>query len=360
MDNGRKKGFLGGMAILQVISNVLCWFSVNSIAKDYLKILKEDAEMMGGELAVELNKIFTLDFATNYVIFASGVCAMIGVALFLLAKNDRILEKKGLSIFLLVMTLLLTVSDLSTSLSIIGLVSVIMMSKTEKKSKKEKKESINKLEKLEVTKKDLLLSVLLVVVYFSQFFIDVFSENVRIYAVIGYYLITFGLCLYVFRERYRRDFFFLKNDFKNYIKYIFKMWGVMLLASLCAAFIVMALNGNSQSANQEALNGMPLWFMIPVACIWAPVVEEAIFRGVIRRFIPNNVLFVIVSAVLFGLLHTVGQEATLYLTIVQSLQYMAMGAGMAIAYVKSNNIMTNMGVHCVQNTFSTILLSILK
>ena len=29
-------------------------------------------------------------------------------------------------------------------------------------------------------------------------------------------------------------------------------------------------------------------------------------------------------------------------------------------YVKSNNIMTNMGVHCVQNTFSTILLSILK
>ena len=33
------------------------------------------------------------------------------------------------------------------------------------------------------TKKDLLLSVLLVVVYFSQFFINVFSGNVRIYAV---------------------------------------------------------------------------------------------------------------------------------------------------------------------------------
>ena len=69
------------------------------------------------------------------------------------------------------------------------------------------------------------------------------------------------------------------------------MWGMMLLASLCTAFIVMALNGNMQSANQEALNGLPLWFMIPVACIWAPVVEEAIFRGVIRRFIPNNVKF---------------------------------------------------------------------
>ena len=39
---------------------------------------------------------------------------------------------------------------------------------------------------------------------------------------------------------------------------------------------------------------------------------------------------------------------------------MAMGAVMAIAYVQTNNIMTNMGVHCVQNTFSTIMLSILK
>ena len=46
--------------------------------------------------------------------------------------------------------------------------------------------------------------------------------------------------------------------------------------------------------------------------------------------------------------------------LIQSLQYMAMGAVMAIAYVKTNNIMTNMGVHCVQNTFSTIMLSILK
>ena len=360
MNNGRKKGFLGGMAILQIFSNVFCWFNVNSIAKDYLKILKDDAGMMGEELAGELNKIFTLDFATNYVIFASGLCALIGVALFMLAKNDRILEKKGLTIFLLVMILLLTVSDLSTSLSIVGLVAVIMMSKTEKKSKKVKKESIDKLDKIEVKKKDLLLSVLLVVVYFSQFFVDVFSENVRIYAVIGYYLITFGLCLYVFKDRYKRDFFFLKNDFKKYSKYIFKMWGLMLLASLAAAMIVMLLNGNSQSANQEALNSMPLWFMIPAACIWAPVVEEAIFRGVIRRFISNDIVFVIVSAVLFGLLHTVGQEATLYLTIVQSLQYMAMGAVMAIAYVKSNNIMTNMGVHCVQNTVSTILLSIIK
>lgn len=353
-----KKGFFAGMAIFQILGNIFCWFRVNGLAKEYLDVLKADLESFGPEMAIELEKIFTLDFATNYVIFASGICAMIGVALLTMVFNGNFIKKKGLSIFLIIMIILFSVSNLATKISYIGLFA-LLLTKVEKKEKK-KKESIEQVEVIQLTKKDLLLSILLVVVYFSQFFIDVFSEKVRIYAVIGYYLITFGLCLYTFWDHYKRCFKSLKSNFKIYIKYVFKMWGVMLLASLGAAFIVMALNGNTQSANQEALNTMPLWFMIPVACIWAPVVEEAIFRGVIRRFISNDVLFVIVSSVTFGLLHTVGQEATLYLTIVQSLQYMAMGAVMAIAYVKSNNIMTNMGVHCIQNTFSTIILSILK
>lgn len=353
-----KKGFFAGMAIFQILGNIFCWFRVNGLAKEYLDVLKADLESFGPEMAIELEKIFTLDFATNYVIFASGICAMIGIALLTMVFNGNFIKKKGLSIFLIIMIILFSVSNLATKISYIGLFA-LLLTKVEKKEKK-KKESIEQVEVIQLTKKDLLLSILLVVVYFSQFFIDVFSEKVRIYAVIGYYLITFGLCLYTFWDHYKRCFESLKSNFKVYIKYVFKMWGVMLLASLGAAFIVMALNGNTQSANQEALNTMPLWFMIPAACIWAPVVEEAIFRGVIRRFISNDVVFVIVSSVTFGLLHTVGQEATLYLTIVQSLQYMAMGAVMAIAYVKSNNIMTNMGVHCIQNTFSTILLSILK
>ncbi len=358
MSEGRKKGFFGGMAFLQIIANVFCWFNVSDYAKDYLKILKADLESFGPKVAIELEKIFTLDFATNYVIFASGVCAMLGFALLMMANNGNILNRKGLAVFLLVMILLLTVNSLSTSLAVIGLVSVIMM-KGEKKTKK-KGESIEKLDELKVTKKDLLLSCLLLVVYFSQFLLDLF-DSLSIFIVIGYYAITFGLTIYVFWNRYKRDFFFFWNSLGNYVKYVFKMWGLMLLASLGAAFIAMLLNGNTQSVNQETLNTMSIWFMLPMACVWAPIVEEAVFRGVIRRFIPNNdVLFVIVSSVLFGLIHTIGQEETIYLTIVQSLQYMAMGAVMAITYVKSNNIATNIGVHCLQNTFSTIIINLIK
>jgi len=264
MKDDTVKGFFGGMALFQIIGNILCWFNVNGLAKDYLKLLKTDLETFGPEIAAELEQIFTLNFATNYVIFASGICAMIGIALLTMVINGNFFKKKGLSFFLIVMMILLTVSNIATKVSYIGLFSLLFM-KTEKKEKK--KESIEQVKIIQLTKKDLLLSILLIVVYFSQFFLDVFSENVRIYAGIGYYLITFGLCLYTFWDHYKRCFESLKNNFKIYIKYVFKMWGVMLLASLGAAFIVMALNGNAQSANQETLNTMPLWFMIPVACI---------------------------------------------------------------------------------------------
>ena len=79
MNEEKRKGFFAGMAIFQIIGNILCWFNVNGLAKEYLEVLKKDIEMVGPEIAVELEKIFTLDFATNYVIFASGICAMIGI-----------------------------------------------------------------------------------------------------------------------------------------------------------------------------------------------------------------------------------------------------------------------------------------
>ena len=37
MNDEKQKGFFAGMAILQIIGNIFCWFNVNSYAKDYLK-----------------------------------------------------------------------------------------------------------------------------------------------------------------------------------------------------------------------------------------------------------------------------------------------------------------------------------
>jgi membrane protease YdiL (CAAX protease family) len=162
--------------------------------------------------------------------------------------------------------------------------------------------------------------------------------------------------LYVFRKRLSRDLKAFKDNFGSYIGYVFKWWGLMLLMSLGAAIVRLVLGGEVETANQAALNSMPIWYVGPLAIIWAPFVEEGIFRGGLRRFVKNDKLFIVLSAILFGLLHTIGTETGIYNMFVQSLQYMVMGGVMAYTYSKTNNIFVNMGIHCVQNTLGVILM----
>ena len=74
MNEGKQKGFFAGMAILQIIGNIFCWFNINNYAKDYLKILKADLEAMGPEIVFELEKVFTLDFATVSILPFHSLC----------------------------------------------------------------------------------------------------------------------------------------------------------------------------------------------------------------------------------------------------------------------------------------------
>ena len=56
------------------------------------------------------------------------------------------------------------------------------------------------------------------------------------------------------------------------------------------------------SNNQESIMSLPLWNSIPLAVIYAPIVEESLFRGCIRRFIKDDKIFIIVSAELCHIL----------------------------------------------------------
>ena len=79
-------------------------------------------------------------------------------------------------------------------------------------------------------------------------------------------------------------------------------------------------------------------------------------RTIFRVMIAVTAVFaIVVSAFAFGLLHTISAETGLYSILVQSLQYVGMGAVMAYVYTKTNNIGTNMTIHCIQNTVAVIL-----
>ena len=356
----KRKIYLICYAVLQMLASVYTMFNANSIAKESLKMIKDVFKEMPAEMQTMINEVYTLDSMVSSVWMTAIVALVLGAILLWLFVRDRVPVKKGLAITLTVISMLLGVNDIVTLLAVVALVLIIGIEK-EKVAKKEKKE-IKKLRELKVTGKDLLWVVVLVLAYSTQFNVPLFIENATLGIIfeILYYVLIFVLVLYIFGKRLKRDFKAFKENFGTYMGYIFKWWGIMLGLSIVAAGIRLLLGGDVETANQAGLNSMPLWYVGPLAMIWAPFVEEGIFRGGLRRFVKNDKLFIVLSALLFGLLHTVGSETGLYNIFIQSLQYMVMGGVMAHVYTKTNNICVNMGVHCVQNTFGVVMMFLMS
>lgn len=356
----KRKIYLICYAVLQMLASVYTMFNANSIAKESLKMIKDVFKEMPAEMQTMINEVYTLDSMVSSVWMTAIVALVLGAILLWLFVRDRVPVKKGLAITLTVISMLLGVHDIVTLLAVVALVLIIGIEK-DKVVKKEKKE-IKKLRELKVTGKDLLWVVVLVLAYSTQFIVPLFIENATLGIIfeILYYVLIFALVLYIFGKRLNRDFKAFKENFGTYMGYIFKWWGIMLGLSIVAAGIRLLLGGDVETANQAGLNSMPLWYVGPLAMIWAPFVEEGIFRGGLRRFVKNDKVFVVLSALLFGLLHTIGSETGLYNIFIQSLQYMVMGGVMAHVYTKTNNICVNMGVHCVQNTFGVVMMFLMS
>ena len=66
-------------------------------------------------------------------------------------------------------------------------------------------------------------------------------------------------------------------------------------------------------------------------------------------------LFIITSALVFGILHTIGESSILNI-LVMALPYSVLGAYLAYLYTNTNNIFTNIKGHAIFNTISSIFL----
>ena len=153
---------------------------------------------------------------------------------------------------------------------------------------------------------------------------------------------------------------FLKN-IKIYIPYIvknyFKMLGFMMII---AVPIVLINNGNTAN-NQESINTMfkelPLLTLV-LTCLYAPFVEESLFRLNLSKLINNKKMFIILSGFIFGFLHVIGQFSNIK-EFLYVFQYSALGIYLAKTYKESNNIFVSISVHFMQNFLAAILILIL-
>jgi len=138
---------------------------------------------------------------------------------------------------------------------------------------------------------------------------------------------------------------------------------LLFFTSILFNYFAMFMSQSENSANQGAL--MDYLKLNPVslllqAIIFAPIVEELIFRGVIyRHFLngKNKVLMLIISSLAFGSLHVIsslllGNYGDLWYLPT----YMAMGLVIAYTYEKTQSIYACIFLHFLNNGISILLM----
>ena len=206
------------------------------------------------------------------------------------------------------------------------------------------------------TRKDKWLGLLLILLFLSDYvWASIIPTEYLIPVIIVYYISIIVFSIFIYKDDLKRDFEAFKNNKGEYIKYAFKRWGFMILTVMIAGIILVLLGVENESVNQQLIEKLPFFIIIPLAIIEAPLVEETIFRGVIRKYINNDTLFIIVSGIAFGAIHVLS-EASLVEAITAGLTYAVMGVNMAYAYAKTNNMFVNIMMHCIQNTMAVIML----
>ena len=172
------------------------------------------------------------------------------------------------------------------------------------------------------------------------------------------YLALIPAIFYLLKVEFTQDYLefkLIKNEWFLIIMvgYLYLILGNVL--SMYASEFIGTLIGivPSEAVNQmtiiRSLEGPGAIFMFLSAVIMGPIIEELIFRKSIFGLIKNNTLALIVSAVIFGSIHLIG-EASILSALVNGISYYVMGFIFGYIYLKNNkNIMAPIAIHILSN-----------
>ena len=343
----KKKIYFIVAAFIQII------FSIYSIinAKAIIENLLVAIDMLPEVMQERVNTIYQ-NVGNRYIIVLAIICIIVDLFIIYIASSDKLAEKKGTIIVLSIITLFTASYSI---VELIAIVNVIVMVSIKGENAKRKKEIPN-IEKEKVDKKKMLMACGLLVIYFSQFIWgDFISSNVLGMLIqVVFYIGMIILSILVFNDKLRGDFKLFMKNFSRYMAYILPRIGIFYIVFVIISLICVTIT-KSTASNQEAIENLPILLSFPLAVIYAPIVEEALFRGAFRRFISNDKLFILTSGIVFGLLHTIFAESNIVNIFVLAVPYGIMGGFLAYIYVKTNNMMSNITCHALNNFVAMII-----
>lgn len=194
--------------------------------------------------------------------------------------------------------------------------------------------------------------------------INILNININEFSNIGknIYMISIDLIyilfvIFIYRKEIISDLKdFKKNGFKYIVKYI-PIYILGLMAMSISSIILYQITNIQISNNEQLVRDyiklLPI-YMTFSCVIYAPFVEEITFRKTFRNIIDNKYFFILISGIMFGLVHIAGDTIGINEYLL-SIPYILMGICLAYIYYKSDNIFTTITIHMMHNLILLII-----
>ena len=345
----KKKYFLIIMSIIGILLCLNTLYHIDTFVAEQIATIEEVYKSIGNNSVANITKALEQNGHTIFTIInlvSIFLYMYIGVNAF---KDE--LETKRNKLLAASIGLFITSSNSITEL--IAVLYIVIFAFT--KHKKGKKKQLITMPPPSRTTDSYKKSLLLLVVYFSQLIWgSIIPRDIALLANIVFDVVLLTLTIYLFKTELINGFKDLKQQPKEYFHYLLQKYLIGMGIMIVVSTIAITITNNPVSVNQETLNSLPLWYILPASIIFAPIVEETVFRVCFRTFIKNDKIYIIISGLVFGYLHAMHEENLLNI-IVMTLPYATLGSMFAYIYVKTNNPTGSMAVHAGHNTMASIL-----
>ena len=147
---------------------------------------------------------------------------------------------------------------------------------------------------------------------------------------------------------------FIKN-FKKYLPIAFKNWLIGFLVMITSNIIISQFIsgiGQNESSVQNLITKLPVIAII-LTTVFAPLVEEMVFRKYLQPCVDNKILYMILSGFIFGFIHISIETNILELFLI--IPYGALGFMFAKTINETDNIYTTIMMHMFHNGALTLL-----
>ena len=273
--------------------------------------------------------------------------SIIGIVIFIYYSFSKKNINRGLELFISIIFFLMNI--------ISGILGFVYFKKTSTYKMRE-------LPKLEImhNHKKIVYILAFILSMGLMFIVPIFIENKIVGIAIDVFI--FLMMIILFFKDLKRDFKYFKEYFREYNSYVFKMFGISLAVMAVLSISIRLYTGIDTATNQSNLmdifKSMPIYLFI-LACIYAPITEELLFRGTFRKIFNNKWLYIILCGVTFGALHVIDDFQSVK-ELLYILVYSSLGIFLSSVYYKTNNLFTNIYFHFIQNTLAVLAMLLLS